>query len=318
VSDYCEVGFAAARGAAEYGWEYPPLQRVLEGEITERGAWEREAPAYADELAVARLNVLERQGRLQEYLYLAQAEGQTGRYVLMLVKMGRILEAVEEGLKYLGTAEEALAVARALRARGAAEEALQIAEHGRELQGYGQLALGHWLRDEASALGQTGRALVAARELFREHPSLEDYLAIARLAGDEWPALREVLLAELRDPGGSARGPWIEILLHEGRVAEAIALIDPRDHHTVVEPVVDAALRSHPDWAIHACKARAERIMNAGQSKYYQYAADWLGKARDASVGAGREAEWQAYLRQLIELHRRKYSLVPLLERLGR
>ena len=41
------------------------------------GAWAGEAPAYADELAVARLNVLERRGRWQEYLYLAEAESQT-------------------------------------------------------------------------------------------------------------------------------------------------------------------------------------------------------------------------------------------------
>jgi hypothetical protein len=38
----------------------------------------------------------------------------------------------------------------------------------------------------------------------------------------------------------------------------------------VVEPVVDAALESHPDWAIRACQAQAERIMNGGQSKYYR------------------------------------------------
>src|SRR5205807_1039881 len=73
IGDYCDVGFAAAREAAEQGWEYSPLQRVLKGEITEKGAWKGEAPGYADALAVARLNVLERQGRFQEYLHLAEA-----------------------------------------------------------------------------------------------------------------------------------------------------------------------------------------------------------------------------------------------------
>src|SRR2546422_1043752 len=55
--------------AAEQGWDYPPLVRVLQGEITQQGAWEGEAPHYADELAVARLNILQRQGRVPGGLF---------------------------------------------------------------------------------------------------------------------------------------------------------------------------------------------------------------------------------------------------------
>ncbi len=67
--------FDLAIAAAEQGWDYPPLQRVLSGKITAQGAWEGESPYYSDELTLARLRVLERQGRHQEYVYLAQAEG---------------------------------------------------------------------------------------------------------------------------------------------------------------------------------------------------------------------------------------------------
>ena len=101
VDDYgVDEAFEAAMAAAQQGWDYPSLVRVLQGEITEKGAWENEAPVYADELAIARLNVLERQGRSQEYLYLAEAEGQTERYVTMLVRLGRVQEAVDYGLQY--------------------------------------------------------------------------------------------------------------------------------------------------------------------------------------------------------------------------
>jgi len=62
--------FEAAATAALDGWDSPPLQRVLQGTITEQGAWEDEVPAYAADLTKARLNILERRGRLQEYLYL--------------------------------------------------------------------------------------------------------------------------------------------------------------------------------------------------------------------------------------------------------
>lgn len=130
VEDYgLEESFSAPILAAEQGWNYPPLQRVLEGEITEKGAWEGEAPYCADELAEARLNVLERRGQFQEYLYLAEAEGQTERYVTMLVKLDRVPEAVEYGLRYLGTPDEALVLARVLHERGHVEDAFRIAEN---------------------------------------------------------------------------------------------------------------------------------------------------------------------------------------------
>src|SRR5206468_9009533 len=95
------TSFDLALAAADQGWDYPPLQRVLVGEITDKGAWEDESPHYADDLALVRLRVLERQGRYQEYLYLAQAEGQIERYIVMLAKIGRTQEAVEEGMAYL-------------------------------------------------------------------------------------------------------------------------------------------------------------------------------------------------------------------------
>jgi hypothetical protein len=64
VDDYgVDEAFEPAMAAAEQGWDYPPLVQVLQGEITERGAWEKEAPSYADALTIARLNVLERQAR---------------------------------------------------------------------------------------------------------------------------------------------------------------------------------------------------------------------------------------------------------------
>lgn len=95
IDDYgIDQGFDAAIGAAALGWDHPSLQRAMAGQITELGAWDDEAPWYADELTVARLNVLERQGRFEEYLNLARAEGQSGLYVTMLVKAGRAEEAV--------------------------------------------------------------------------------------------------------------------------------------------------------------------------------------------------------------------------------
>ncbi|MGI8971894.1 MAG: hypothetical protein ACR2HB_14495, partial [Dehalococcoidia bacterium] len=216
-----EAGFTAAALAAEQGWDYPPLVRVLQGEITAKGAWEGDAPKGADELAIARLNILEQQGRLQEYLSLAEAEGQVERHLTMLVRLGRVPEAVAAGRASLTAPDQVLVVAQALFEHGDPEEALSIAQLGLTLEPLsgvrgGETAapeladdeieadeeyeaeprardaaerrggrragasispwqvssyagpshkadLARWLRDTATALGQPGRALPAAR-----------------------------------------------------------------------------------------------------------------------------------------------------------
>ena len=318
ISDYgVDDVFDAAQAAALLGWDYPPLQRVLQGQITEQGAWEGEIPWYADDLAVARLNVLARQGRYQEYLYLAEAEGQMEHYLTMLAQLGRVQEAVEQGLQYAATTGEAQALAQTLREQGALAEALRIAEHGLSLEGQ-KSPLARWLRDAASSAGQTERALEAALIAFRESPSLADYQAIQNLAGDRWPELRARLLDHLRQTPSHYPQAQVEIFLHEGLVDDAIAAVGKTTSYHLVEPVVDAAIESRPDWAIRACRQQAEPIMNQGKAQHYRHAVRWLEKARAAYRAAGREAEWQTYLEELIRRHRRKYKLVPMLEALRR
>ncbi len=172
VGDYgIDDAFDAAQAAILQGWDYPPLQRAMQGEITRLGAWEDEAPLYADELAVARLRVLERQERYQEYLNLAQAEGQLGLYVLMLARLGRVQEAVDEGLQYLDEPSQFLALAKVLREQEEMAAALRVAEHGLTAEGRkGELAA--WLCDLADGMGETEHALEAATVAFREIPSI--------------------------------------------------------------------------------------------------------------------------------------------------
>jgi uncharacterized Zn finger protein len=317
LDDYgLDETFDAAQAAAILGWDHPPLQRVLQGEVVEEDAWENEAPWYADDLATARLNVLARQGRYQEYLCLAEAEGQFERYVTMLVQLGRIQEAVDYGLRHLATTSEALALAKALREQGEIEEALRIAEHGLSLEGT-RASLARWLRDVASGASQSERALHAAVVAFRESPSLADYQAVQALAGARWPELRTELLNYLRQTSSYYPQAQVEILLDEELIEDAIKAVEAAgEPYALVEPVVDAALHSHPDWAIHACRRQAEPIMNQGKSKYYHAAVRWLEKARAAYLAAGRQAEWEDYLDTLLTQHNRKYSLVPMLKRL--
>lgn len=317
VEEYgIDEAFDSAIGAAKFGWDYLPLQRVMQGHVTREGAWEGKPPWYADELAVARLNVLERQGRLEEYIHLAEAEGQTSRYVTMLVQVGRIQEAVTYGLESLGMADEALILAQALREHDHMQDALRIAERGLALQG-SVTPLARWLRDLAAGLANTDLALKAAKAAFNASLSLGDYQAVQPLAGDTWSQLKEELLKHLASRGSNVSAK-VDIYVYEGMLEQAIKVVDedPYVWYGTVEKVVDAAWQSHPDWVIRVCKKQAEPIMDEGKSQHYHHALRWLSKARQAYLAAGREAELRAYLDELIAKHARRRSLRPGLEAL--
>lgn len=314
-----EEGFQIAAYAIEQGWTYPPLRRVLEGEITEQGAWDGDAPACADDLTDVRLRILERQGRWDEYLRLAEAENRTERYLKALVRVGRTEDAVACALKSLRNREDALEFARTLEARGKAEDALRIAEHSLATFDAGSYSTGElaaWTRDLAARLGRRDLALAAALTAVRERPNLANYTAVAPLAGEEWPALREEALARLRRRREHYPSDEIDIFLHEGLIEDAMAAVDASPRHELVERVVDAALPTHAEWVFRACTHQFDRIADAGKSPYYREAAQWLSKAKMALKTAGREAEWRPYIEDVITRHGRKYSLRPMLERL--
>ncbi|MGD2179071.1 MAG: SWIM zinc finger family protein [Anaerolineae bacterium] len=314
VSDYGLDGvFDAAQDAILHGWDHPPLQRVLEGEITRLGAWEDEAPWYADDLAVARLRVLERQERYQEYLYLAEAEGQMEPYVTMLARLGRVEEAVDEGLKVLYEPGQLLSLAKVLREQGELAAALRVAEHGLTADGYkGDLA--SWLCDLADGMGESERALEAAIVAFRASPSMSAYQRVEELAGERWTEIREELLAHLRQVSSVYSQAAVDIFLREGLLDDAIAAVEKGGSYILIERVMDAVIEHRPDWVIKVARRQAERIIEPGTSKYYHHAVDWLVKARAAYRAAGRQAEWRAYLAEIRTRHGRKYKLMGMLE----
>ena len=67
---------------------------------------------------------------------------------------------------------------------------------------------------------------------------------------------------------------------------------------------VDPGLRAAP----------ATSIMDTNRAGRYELAAQWLEKAALAYEVLGREDDWRACLDDLIDRHRRKYKLRPLLE----
>jgi uncharacterized Zn finger protein len=325
LADYgIEDAFDVAIGAFERGWDDPALQAVLAGKGK---SW---PPSGEDrwvehQLTALRLRVLEACGKTEEYLRLARAARARGEYAVMLVKLKRTAEAVKYALKSFKKPDESLELAKALRNADQNDDALKVAEAGLRLASerdrdtlHSVVPLAHWLREYAGTMRKPDLALKAALAAFEGSLSFDDFSAVKSWAGNQWDKMRRDVLALLaRARHASDR---TEIYLSEGLINEAIRSVDGRFEYGTYDDTLmrlaEAAHASHSDWVIKLAMTHATRIMEANDAGNYALAARWLEKAALAHEAAGREDAWMACLDDLIERHRRKYKLRPLLQEL--
>jgi len=318
--DLWTADFAMSLEALRQGWDYPPLQRILQGEI--KGIWEEDAPPYAKDLTLIRLLILEHQKRYSEYLYLAEAEGQTEQFLIMLAQLDRIDEVMQVADQKLTGMEEAFALATVLLGQGSTYEALEIAKRGLILPGNCDYELANYLSKLAEDLKEIDIALAAKIKAFQAKPNFTDYQKIETLALEDWTILKEDLLDYLRsykEWGSGIDDAKVNIFLHEGLVSDAIAVVDKKVGYygsDLVRQVMDAAISEYPDWVIENASRRAEEIMDAKKAEYYEVAVEWLKKAKAAYSQAGKQADWSAYRTGIMETHVRKYKLMGLLKQI--
>ena len=336
LSDYGVEGLSVAIAAAERGWDEAPREesagRAVEEDEDENewdddedevefeddefghlgASWSHDDPEQA--LTRAKLNVLERQGRTDDYLALCVKEGEHLRYALKMCELSRVSEAVLYGLKHLTVADEALLLAQHLRESGHLDDAIKVGERGLKLAGR-KAALGEWLGPVEEAQGRGPQALEAWRAAFSERPSLAAYQTIKRLAGARWGRLKSEVMATLER--FYDKQPLAEVLLFEKEWDAAIKVADQKGaYHTVVETVAEALVPHRPEWVIRASIKQAEDLIVQTKSNLYPAAAGWLKRAKAAYAKSGRASEWQKYLRQLKEQYKRRPALQAQLARL--
>lgn len=324
--------------AAKYGWDEisektMPLQRTAHqvDEDEEPDDWDEDddgdeedefelrewgVPAMSgfDDLTEAKLNVLERQGRTEEYLALCKKEERHLRYTIKLCDLKQTVEAVKYAKKHLTTADETLEVARRLRESRLVAEAIEIGEHGLKLKG-SKASLGEWLGPVEEAQGRTKQALSAWLAAFGEHPSLETYKTIKRLAGPDWERLRPDVMKKLRK--SHDKQVLAEVYLLEEEWDEAIKVAEGRDvWYSVVEIVTDGIMQHRPKWVAQISLKHAERLMSEPKSKNYPIAAAWLKRAKQAYKLLGETDAWKSYLGETKEKYKRRPALQNQLARL--
>ena len=317
-SNTAEAPGAVARGCPLSGTFWPPSGR---------------ADGVEAVLTTVRLRVLDACGRSEEYLRLAKAAGSHTSHAAMLVKLGRADEAMAYAHQWFKAPSEAHDLAKVLREAGEDARALAIADAGLALGGerlerhhpltyrvpgrgpHGLAALAHWLRDYAGALGNRPLALRSAIIAFEQTHSLADFRAAETWAGPKlWAKVRADLLAHL---GQAQYAPdRTRIYLDEGLIDDAVRSAGkPSDYTSDTETLMrlaHTAHASHADWVISFAGAKAAAIMDNNRAQHYAEAAQWLEQVALACDAAGRDDEWA----RVIDKHRRKYKLRPLLEAL--
>jgi len=317
--------------AAKFGWndipkEVEPLRRTAHKFDEDEGTddwdededrekeddfelheWSGPAVSGFDDLTDAKLNVLDRQGRAEEYLALCKKEGRHLRYALKLCDLKQVAEAVKYAKKHLSTAEESLQVARRLRESRLVAEAIEIGEHGLKLKG-SKAGLGEWLGPVEEAQGRTKQALTAWLAAFGGHPSLETYKTIKRLSESGWGRLRPEVMAKLRK--SYDKQVLAEVYLLEEEWDEAIKVAERRDAwYPVVETVADGVIHHRPEWVVQISLKHAERLLSEAKSKNYPIAAAWLKRAKQAYKLLGKTDEWKRYLGETKEKYKRRPAL---------
>jgi len=311
LSNYGVDGLKVAIAAAQYGWgELPPEAQGQRVEEDDEDRWYRPKP-LSQILTDAKLNVLERRGRTDEYLALCLESGEHLRYALKLVSLKRVAEAVKYALKHLAKAGDALKLAQALRESRHQDESLKVGERGLKL-GASKASLGEWLGPIEEAQGRTAQALEAWEAAFHDLPSLATWKTLKRLAGSRWKRMKPELMASLEK--GYNHQALAEVLIEEQEWDAAIKVADKQTHdYRLVAAVADALIAPRPDWVIRASVKQADELIAKTQSKYYSHAANWLRRAKAAYAQLGRTGDWQKYLSKLKEQYKRRPALMAKL-----
>ena len=288
------------RAALEYGWDELP-DRESQWEEYDEEDW-----MLFDELQQARLNVLKRQGREDEFLKLSQ-KADPHRYTLELLEHGQVDEAIKasQGLRY---DSEMLSLAQRLREVGRLDEAIALAERGLDLKGNAVYELATWLAPLEESQGRKEMALLAYRAAYDSHPTIKLYRHIKKLSGLNWENIRPALLKKASEVHYA--DILVDIHLEEGEWDAAIkdAQKDIFSHH-LLEKVADALIPHRPDWVIHTSIKQAENLIVQTQSKLYPVAARWLERAKKAYLHRGQAVEWKAYIGNLRVVYAKRPAL---------
>ncbi|MGD8240196.1 MAG: hypothetical protein PVH68_16700, partial [Armatimonadota bacterium] len=211
-------------------------------------------------------------------------------------------------------------------------------------------ALRDCLREMATEEGDVAVAAAFVADRFFRRPSLGDYLDLKEASerADVWPQVRRCVLDALRtgvsptqeqgwplpdtgldppadDAPGAApyNGLLTEIALEENDHERAIKWYRELRGESryggppaISDRMASEIASSHPDESIAIWQALAASQIARVNRRGYQESLRYLRPIRDLLTSLGRREEWETYLAELREEHRRKRTFLAMFERL--
>lgn len=166
--------------------------------------------------------------------------------------------------------------------------------------------------------GDAEGLLALRRDWHQIEPNRSTYARLrdASEALDRWDAERPAAIVAL---GRSNPGELMAVLLAEGRVAEAWEAFRANEsanlHEKDVLALIQARGVDHPGDAMDAYLRLVDaHLVNTGR-EHYERAVRVLKKAVDPAARAGRDAELRAHIAALRETHKRRPTLIALVDR---
>lgn len=301
LSDYGTESLGVVVWVMEQGADWLPL--MSEGEAEESG--------YRNFVGRSWLRCLDRQGDDQGYLTYSQVMGLHLEHVGRLVDLKRLADAVSYGQEYLQSERDILRSVEEI-ARLDREQAFQYGVKKWKALGDGP-QLARRLAEMAEAGGHREELLSLHRGAWRADPSSERYSRIKELWDGDWSQVSFELHSVYLNGYSPEQG--IRVLASEGKLDDLISVME-RAHWINPEAVREGVLALIPDratWVVDFFKKQALEIMNQGRNGEYQTAAMAAAYVRDGYRALNQESEWQAWKASVIEAHRRKYTLMPLI-----
>lgn len=246
----------------------------------------------------------------------------------LLLKMGRVDEAVAVAGRHLKEPYGLVAFANALIERGPEHvgRALSLVDdHMWEVEGaipMHDYILQDWLIDRFSEHDRPREALAVAERRFKAQSTLQAWQMVRRAAElpgqapDAWADLRPKLLTLLRKQ--KAWSTLMEIHLEEGEVPAAIEAYAKQGKvgqangwYMPSWGYVDQELRlaeaaevDFPDQAVAIYRQKAEAMIANRQRSSYKVAAEHLARTKETLVRHGRTEEWETLIAEVRARHK--------------
>ncbi len=171
---------------------------------------------------------------------------------------------------------------------------------------------------------------------FAERPSLGEYQNLKEHAerAKQWPHWREQALARIREDipqseketkAARRRHPWghtpdasvlVKVFLWEGD-ADA-AWREAQAHgcrHDLWLELAEARQEDHPEDAVPIFQAEAEKAIQRTQREGYREGVRYIQRIREGMLRLGQDEEFAAYLQEVRTTHKRKRTLMGMLDR---